>query len=253
MFNTLKLRWKILLSMVGLAVISLAITLYIFSGLSERQLQQAEKQRVEQVANFAAKTIEFKQMEVGSSTELLARNLDLISAIHHLTLTGEVSQIELVISDIQEIFNFDEIQFFDPAGNVLRRALGTNQVVPPVSGKEHPAIQKGLKGEIESTITMFDDRLAIVTVVPMKSLLGNLVGVIAVIDFLDSWFAFDIKSMSGAEIAFFKPGSIVAASNAALDQLPLQEILQNGRGEATINDVPYLVFRRRSMRRGMAC
>jgi sensor histidine kinase regulating citrate/malate metabolism len=230
MFNTLKLRWKILFSMVGLAVISLAITLFIFSGLSERQLERAEKLQIEQTSNFAAKTIEFKQMELGGSTEMLGRNLDLLSAIHHHTLTGEIEELESVIADIQDIFNFDQIQFIDPAGNVLRRVLGTNQDIPSTSGKEHPAIQAGLNGEIESVVTMFDDRLAIATVVPVQDMQQKQVGVLVVIDFLDTWFAFDIKSMSGAEIAFYKPGSIVAASNAALDQLPLQEILQAGRG-----------------------
>jgi methyl-accepting chemotaxis protein len=241
MFSTLKVRSKILLALIGLTVSSLAIILYIVSALSDRQLEKFTDLRVEEVSNFAAKAIEFQQKGLGKSITLLARNADLIQAVDYAMASSDSARLDREVNDIQEAFNYDQLQLLDARGNVLRRALGTNQDVRPASGREHPVIQSGLGGEAVNVLTMFDNRLAIVAAAPLY-LAEKQVGLLLGIDFLDAWFAFDIKALSGAEIAFYGPDGVIAASNVALDSLPLQEILETGRGEVTINDNVFATY-----------
>jgi methyl-accepting chemotaxis protein len=241
MFNALKVRWKILIALIGLTVSSLAVILLIVSGLSDRQLDEFMDLRVEEVSNFAAKAIEFQQKGIGKSITLLARSTDLTDAVELAISRGESTLLDQEIDAIQLAFNYDQIQILDLGGEVLRRALGTNQDVRPTSGKDHPAIQAGLAGEATNLVTMFDNRLSIVATAPLfvdEKQVGLLLG----IDFLDAWFAFDIKALSGAEIAFYGTDGIIAASNVTLDSLPLGELLETGHGEVVINDNPFAVY-----------
>jgi methyl-accepting chemotaxis protein len=241
MFAAFKVRTKILIALIALTVSSLAIILYIVSVLSDRQLEKFVGLRVEDVSNFATQAIEFQQKGLGKSINLLASNSELVDAVDSAVSNGDLSRLEQTIGDIQQAFNYDQIQVLSADGEVLRRALGNNQDVRPSSGREHPVIQAGLGGDSVNIVTMFDDRLAIVAAAPI-SLNEKQVGLLLGVDFLDAWFAFDIKALSGAEIAFYGSGGIIASSNAALDTLPLETISKSGRGEVSINDTVFAVY-----------
>ena len=241
MLKSLKLRWKILFGLIGLSVISLVVTLLIVSGLTDRQLDQAMQQRVEEVSNFAAKSIESKQLEIGNYVKLLARNTDLINAVYYTALTGEKTQIEKVVGGIQEIFKLDMVQVLDKNGEVLLRTTAAGNSIPATTGKDHLTIKDGLSGKAANVVTMFDKRLAILSAAPVR-LQEEQIGLLLGIDFLDDEFAKEIKGLSGAEIAFYQPDGIVASSNPAMHKLPLAEIVKDGRGEGDIDGQPYTLY-----------
>jgi methyl-accepting chemotaxis protein len=241
MLKALKLRWKILLGLVGLSVLALAVTLYIVSGLSHRQLETSMRQRVEEVTNFAEKSIDFKQQEIANYVKLLSGNTDLVNAVYYTTLTGENTQIEKVVQGIQDVFHLDMVQVRDKQGAILLRTVAGQADVPQSSGANHPLLQAGLGGTEANGVTMFDGQLSIVSVAPVR-LQDQVIGLLVGVDFLDDTFAASIRSLSGAEVAFYDAGGVVAASNPALRKLPLTELLKTGRGETQIGDTPYTLF-----------
>ena len=241
MFKALKLRWKILFGLIGMSVLALAVTLYIVSGINQRQLEGAMQQRVEEVSNFAEKSIDFKQQEVANYVKLLARNTDLVNAVYYTTLTGENTQIDKVIKGIQEVFHLDMVQVRNKEGKVLLRSVNAAADIPQTTDADHPLLQAGLSGKEAQGVAMFDGQLSIVSAAPVR-LQQDIIGLLVGVDFLNDQFAEEIRDLSGAEIAFYEPGGVVAASNPALRKLPLKEILQTGRGATTIAGTPYALF-----------
>ncbi|AMV71025.1 hypothetical protein JCM30471_28440 [Desulfuromonas carbonis] len=241
MFKALKLRWKILFGMIGLSVLALAVTLFIVSGLNQRQLAGAMQQRVEEVTNFVEQSIDFKEREISNYIKLLGRNTDLVNAVYYTALTGENTQIDKVVQGIQEIFQLDMVQVRDKQGEILLRTLTGNNEIPASTGVDHPLLQTALGGSEANGVTMFDGQLSIVSVAPVR-LQNEVIGLLIGIDFLDDSFAGEIHALSGAEVAFYDSDGIVATSNPALRSLPLQEILQTGHGKTDIGGVPYALF-----------
>lgn len=241
MFAVLKVRTKILFALLALTVSSLAIILFIVSGLNDRYLDKFVELRLEEVSNFATQSIEFQQKALNKSVTLLARNSDLVAAVEEIVASGNPARLEMEIRDIQTAFNYDQLQVLAADGEKLARALGYNQDVRPISGKEHPVVQAGLAGDFVNTLTIFDDQLAIVATAPISQD-DQQVGLLLGFDFLDAWFAFDIRALSGAEIAFYGNDGIVAASNMALDDLPLADIIATGQGKITINDTQFVIY-----------
>ena len=116
MLKTLTLRWKILLSLVGLSFVSICGILFFFSGLNEKELEKALSQRVVQVSNFVGRSLEIKEAEVANYINLMSSNVDLVNAIYYFELTKDSSQIDDVIANAQEVFDLDMVEIFDQSG-----------------------------------------------------------------------------------------------------------------------------------------
>jgi methyl-accepting chemotaxis protein len=241
MFSALKLRWKILIGLIGLSVLSLLLTLVIVAHLYNRQVDESMRQQGKEVANFAEKSIDAKATEIDHEVQLVARNTDLVNAVYYATMTGDRSQIEKTVGQIQQIFHLGLVEVLDQDGNMLLRDVGSNTDLPQVDGKEHPLLQAGLGGKTSGGVTMFDGRLAIVSTTPVL-LQDKQIGLLVGVDFLDDGLAEEINRLSGAEIAFYSEKGIVAVSSEAMRKLPLAEILKAGGGKATIGQTPFSLF-----------
>lgn len=240
MFKSLKLRWKILCALVLLSSLPLIATLYILSGLTVQELEKSMQARFRQVANFAERSTVYSQREVVNYLTLMSRNADMVNAVYYASLTGDLLQLEEVIRESQETFDFDLVEVLGKEGELLLRLPAAEGDTPATDGKDHPIIEASLEGTALSGVELFDGRLGIVAASPVRlqaEQIGHLVGV----TFLDDTFATRIKSLSGAAVAFFDETGVIAASDQGLKGLPLTDIREAGRSEIRLNDKPHAI------------
>jgi methyl-accepting chemotaxis protein len=240
MFKSLKLRWKILLALVTLSVLPLFSTLYVLSGLTLKEVERSMDARFHQVANFAERSTVYSQREVVNYIKLMSRNADMVNAVYYASLTNDFLQLEEVIRDSQEIFNFDLLEVLDKEGNALLRIPAEEKTGANASGREHPVIAAVLEGEALSSVEPFDGRLAIVAASPVR-LQQEQIGYLLGVSFLNDAFATRIKSLSGAEVAFFDESGIIAASHQELKGL-LPSEYQKGESEIRLEGKPHTLF-----------
>jgi methyl-accepting chemotaxis protein len=235
MLASLTLRWKILLALLCLSLIPLTASLLLVGKISERQFKDDLQQRVAEVSSFVEQGLAFTERENVNYLDMLARNHDFKNALYYASLTGDETPMQGVVQEVQQIFNFSLIQVLGPQGHLLLRSLGNNQDIPQQTGPEHPFIQASLAGERQSGLEIFDGRLALLSVTPLyqqQELIGHLVGA----NFIDDFFSFRIKALSGAEVAFYQENQIVAASSPELKMVPLAELRAQGSHDLRLND-----------------
>jgi methyl-accepting chemotaxis protein len=241
MFGSLTLRWKMLLALFGLSLIPLTGALILVERISERQFNDDLRQRAIEIGNFVEQALALTQRENNSYLELLTRNNDFTNALHHATQTGDGVPMQGAVQGVQQVFNFSLIQVLDPQGNLLLRSLGTNHDIPQQTGAEHPFIQASIGGESQSGLEVFDGRLALLSVAPVyvqQELIGHLIGA----NFIDDFFAFRIKAVSGAEVAFYQGSKVVAASRPELKELPVAELRAQSSYAVRLDDKPFNVY-----------
>ncbi len=241
MIQTLNLRWKILISLVGLSFISLCGTLIFFSSLSEKELDKGMAQRVDQVANFVDQTIDFKEKEITNYIKLMSSNVDLVNAVYYASLTEDSTQLANVIEAAQAVFELDLIQVVDQDGNIMIRNLAEGLEIAQSSGKDHPLLASGIAGEVRQGVTVFDEQLSITTVAPIR-LQDSQIGIMVGVDFLDDLFAAEIQAISGANIAFYDNTKVISASSEEIKMLPLASLFQQKTKTLEIGEVPYSIF-----------
>jgi len=239
--KSLTLRWKILISLVGLLFISLCATLFFFSNLSEKELDKSMSQRVSQVGNFVNQTIDLKETEITNYIKLMASNVDLVNAVYYSSLTGDSTQLDNVIAGAQEVFQLDLVEVLDQDGQHMISNLAGEGEVKEHSDTAHPLLATGLGGEMAHAVTVYDNKLAVVTVSPIV-LQNAQIGIIVGADFLDDNFATEIKGISGAEIAFFDKSRVIAASTPALKKLPLAQYAAEGSKTHDLLGKPHALF-----------
>ncbi len=240
MLGYLSLRWKILVALLGLAVIPLAGTLFFVSRLSEGQIEKDMKKRVVQVSGFVEQSTTYSQREKANYLQLLAGNADVVNAIYYATLTGDSAQLRDALGDTHKLFNFDVVEVLDKTGRrLLRNAQDPG--LKATSGKDHPVIEASLEGDAFYDIAHFDGKLGIVAATPVKlrsDIVGHLVGV----TFLDEHMAGQIKALSRADIAFYDKSGIFASTHEGLAKLDLSGVVSGQLREARFGETPFALF-----------
>ncbi|PLX98199.1 MAG: methyl-accepting chemotaxis protein [Desulfuromonas sp.] len=237
----LNLRWKILISLVGLTFVSLCGALIFFSSKSETELNKSMAARVDQVANFVDSTISFKETEITNYIKLISSNVDLVNAVYYASLTDDDTQLANVIDAAQSVFDLDLIQVVSQEGNLMIRNLADELTIEAASGADHPLLAQALNGEVSHGVTVFDNRLSITTVAPIK-LQDSQIGIMVGVDFLDNSFADEIQHISGATIAFYDSEGVISTSNTAIEGTNLAEIFARGENTLEIEETPYAIF-----------
>ena len=241
MIQALNLRWKILISLVGLSFISLCGTLIFFSNLSERELDKSMAQRVDQVVNFVDQTIDFKETEITNYIKLMSSNVDLVNAVYYASLTDDNTQLANVIESAQAVFDLDLIEVLDQDGNIMIRNLGKGLDVVQSTSRDHPLLTSGIAGEVSNGVTVFDKQLSITTVAPIQ-LQDSQIGIMVGVDFLDDLFAAEVQAISGAKIAFYDNKQVISSSAPELNELPLANLFEQKKKTLDIAEIPHAIF-----------
>lgn len=230
MFRALKLRWKILLALIGISAIPLVLSAFIVFHLTEQQLQQDMTARVKAVANYVESTTASSQRELGNTVRLLAHDSDLVDTVDFARKTGDSVGLQEVINDENRHFRFDLVEVYSDDGRMLFRT-SFGKKVPSQTGRDYPVIRSSFKGEAAHDLGLFDGQLAIVAAAPVfnaQGRIGHLVGV----NFLDAGYARRLKKLSGAEVAFFTGKGVYVATRSELlgiDPASLRPAAAEGR------------------------
>jgi len=235
----MKLRFKILFALIAVSIVPLVISLWIAGGMSVKELEGQLTARAERASVFLQQTTTNASTESLKYIRLMAGNPFTVNAVYSSTLSGDTSQLESVLSNIDDLA-FDQVQVLDKDGRqIFRKLYGTNDL-PSISGPEHPVIEASLEGEAYAETGTFDGRMAIVAAAPV-SMYGEPIGHLVGVSFFDARMAQRLKSLSDLDIAFFDNRGIFYSTSQELGQIDLQEVLNTTEYRMKIEDRNHMI------------
>jgi len=235
----MKLRSKILLALVAVAVVPLVASLWFAGGMATGELEHQIDNQLRHQAIFLQQTTTNTSAENLNYVRLLAQHPLLINAIYSADLSGDTSQLHSVIAGLDDL-PFDQVQVLDPAGKVVYRAFLGHEEIPQISGVEHTVIEASLEGEPYAEVSPFDNRMAVVAAAPISlggEPLGHLVGVM----FFDEQMAAKLRTLTGMEVAFYDDRGIFTATAPDLAKIDLKQMLGAENFRTDINGKLHLV------------
>ncbi len=239
----MKLRTKILLSLLGVAVVPLVIALSIAGRMAGAELDQETRLRQQRAASFVEQSINIMTGEALTVLQVMASNPVLATAMVSAangpapapqrgdTLPAGPSLAELAIG-FQE-YRFDAILFLDRNGAVLQRTVFGGLSLPADSVGDHPVIRTSLGGDAYAEPGEFAGQMAITAATPVQ-LDGRTVGHLAGAMLFDRGLAERIKNLAGMEVGFFNQGAIFIATHEDLPKLTLTALLDHGELTAAV-------------------
>lgn len=245
---SLGLRAKILLALVGLAVIPLTLALLIVSSRTGDLIDDNLQGRLAETSRFVLESMEDSRRESRNYIHVLRRDEDLINSIKYAVSPDEILNLGTAMEDAIRIFNLDLIQIVSLDGQVLRRLSKEEFKDLPQSeiGEDcliHQLIEpEGERPDEVSGITTFEGLPAITAAAPItfhKEPLAYLAGVM----FLDDGYAERLSSLSGAEVAFNNKNGHSSASMDGLKEIDLTELEDNEIWNQRIDDGSFLAQR----------
>jgi methyl-accepting chemotaxis protein len=241
MFKNLKLRWKILLCLVGLSIIPLVLTLVLMSGFTGDIINRDMLLMSNKTSHYVEQSAQTAKRELTNYIALITAGADMVNATYYATLTGDADQLTGLMGGVVDRYHLDLIKVIDKEGNLILRQLRNNVDLPDTSGIDHPAIQQSLAGEISSMIGSIDGQTAVIVASPVM-LQNQPVGHLVAATFIDDEFANEIKLLSGAEVAFVNGKSIVASTLDELRNTDLDNLKAAGSLQVKLTDQPYTLF-----------
>ena len=187
---TLKLRGKILLVMLLLAVVPLVLSLFYLSGYTREQIRSSMIQYASKAGNFVERSSQATQRELTNYIRLFSSTSDLVNAVYYASLTADVEQVRDALAQIRE--------------------LGLTEVD---SAELHPLLSAAIEtGETQAAMTNYLGQLSVLVVTPI-TLQEQVVGYLMGASLLDDEFALQIAELSGVELALISRDQIVGASH----------------------------------------
>ena len=242
MFSSLKLRWKILLSLIGLSVVPLAVALLLLSGFSDRQLTSTMHERMDELASFVKQRLDHDLEIAGTYIELASQNTELINSIYFSESKDEMLELGTIVEDTRAAFGFSQVQVLNPDGVQLRRLLASEyEGLASRSGVDHKLIRQALQtGERVSGLDEFDGLPALVTISPVtfhKKAIGYLLGVVN----LDEAFITRLGASQSARIAFYDETGRIYSTHPEMKSLQVAEFAQRERWQQTLGEAPFVL------------
>lgn len=234
------LRWKILAAFAGLSVIPLFVAFIFVSGMTGELIRRDMLRLAEKTSNFVQRSMATREQEIANYSALLSSNADIVSAVYYASLTGDSEQLRGPIDNARDRYQFDLLEVLTPTGEVLvssRRDKNGGELALA----DQPAVARSLKGEAATEISSLQGRLAVMVATPVMlqaQVAGHMVGV----TYLDDAFARRIQELSGAEVAFFDQGKVVAASRAEMKISDASGVPADGSRIIDVNDRPHRLF-----------
>lgn len=241
MFKNMKLRWKILLCLLGLSLIPLLLTLVLMSRFTSNMVNRDMQLMADKNSRFVEQSSEAVKQELVNYVSLITSGADMVNATYYAALTGDIDQLDALLGGMADQYRFDLIKVIDKEGRLILRKLRTDQELADTSGSEHPLFQQSLAGESAARIDAVDGQTAIVVVAPV-ALQDQPVGHLLVATFIDDEFSEAIGMLSGTDVAFVKGDKIIATTHAEIREVDLAALRQTGTQQLTMEAIPYTLF-----------
>jgi len=239
----MKIRTKIFLSLLFVAVVPLVISLGIAGRTTGRELEEEVRLRQKRAVMYVEQNVTHMTKERLDILRLMAANPilgeNLVAATGDSAgMAGRAKLAELALG--LEEYGFDVLALLGKDGKVLQRTVFGGVSLPATSGVEHPVIEATLEGDAYAEAGEFDGRMAIVAATPVQldgATVGHLIGVVL----FDKGLAERIKSLAGMDVGFFNNGKLFVATQDDLKSLPLTELLEHGGLTADLGGQPHLL------------
>jgi methyl-accepting chemotaxis protein len=244
----MRVRTKILLSLLLVAVVPLVVSLWIAGRMAGSELESEVRLRQKRAANFVEQNITNLSGSSLNLLRLMAANPVLGNALVAAAVTPPAGSKAVVPpgSSLAELamsygeYRFDIIELLGKDGAVLQRTVFGGMEVPATSGLDHPVIEAALDGDAYAESGEFDGRMAITAATPVQldgRTVGHLVGVVL----FDRGLAERVKSLSGMDVGFFSKGKLFVNTQEDLSHIPLAELLERGALMADLAGKPHLL------------
>ncbi len=229
----IKLRGKLLLVLLLVAVVPLLISLVFLSGFTKDQIRSNMVRFAEKSTNFVERTTTSSQQELTNYLRLLSSSSDMVNALYYASLTQDVDQLYTLIEAVHKQYDMDILEVLAADGSLLLRANNEGLVLPEEAETDNPLIVSTQQtGEAHAGLSSYLGKLTILAVTPVR-LQDNVVGYLVGSNLLDDSFAGQVKEMAGVEVAFLGKQGVVGASNPGFRGLSLtqqnNEILLGGK------------------------
>lgn len=246
----MKLRSKILLALLGVAVVPLVLSLWLAGRLAGGQLEAEVMLRMKRGAMFVEQNITKSSSETLNYLKLLASDPQLHAAVTAAAGTSPAERrpgappapappsLASLVLPYQE-YRFDLVEVLGPDGAVLHRSVFGGQTLAATSGREHPVIEAALDGDSYAEVGEFDGRMAVVAATPIKHD-GTAAGYLVGVTLLGQGMAERLKSLSGMDVGFFDARGIFTATQADLPRVALGELLERGELRANLGESAHL-------------
>ena len=229
----IKLRGKVLLVLLVVAVVPLLISLVFLSNFTKDQIRSNMMRFAEKSSNFVERSTTSSQQELSNYLRLLSSSSDMVNALYYATLTQDVEQLYELIEAVHKQYDIDILEVLAADGSLLLRAKNEGLVLSEELETDHPLIVSTRQtGEAHAGLSSYLGKLTILAVTPVR-LQENIVGYLVGSNLLDDKFADRVKEMAGVEVAFMGDQGVVGASHPDFREQSLSpqknEILLGGR------------------------
>jgi hypothetical protein len=116
----MKLRFKILLSLVSVGVLPLVVSLWLIGGMAFGEFETQVLSRSQDAANFIEQSTTKISSEDLTLVEMMSGNPFLVNAVYSAGLSGDQAQLANFFASTKGL-SFDQLQVLDKEGQKLYR------------------------------------------------------------------------------------------------------------------------------------
>ncbi len=232
----MKLRGKVILVLLLVAVVPLLASLAFLSNFTKDQIHDSMVQFAEKSSNFVERSTSSSQLELSNYLQLLSSSSDMVNALYYASLTQDIDQLHELIEVVQSQYDMDILEVLGADGTSLLRVHNEGLTLPEEPETDHPVLVNAREtGQTQAGLSSYMGKLTILVATPVK-LQENVVGFLVGAYLLDDNFAIRVKEMGGVEVAFLGKQGVVGTSHPDFRNLSLSQ--QNN--EILLGGKPYL-------------
>ena len=233
---SMKLRGKLILVLLLVAVVPLLVSLIFLSSFTKDQIRSSMVQFAEKSSNFVERSTASSQQELSNYLQLLSSSSDMVNALYYASLTQDVEQLHALVDTVHNQYDMDILEVLGADGTSVLRVHGEELALPEEPETDHPLLVAAQQtGETQAGLSSYLGQLTILVATPVR-LQENIVGFLVGAYLLDDGFASRVKKMGGVEVAFLGKQGVVGASHPDLRGTNLSKQTD----EILLGDKPYL-------------
>ncbi|HEY5673081.1 MAG TPA: methyl-accepting chemotaxis protein [Malonomonas sp.] len=240
MSNTLSIRWKILVSLLALAIIPMLLLTYLFSNMANEQVDSQIELLADQSGRFVMQAASDSEDQLLEAIELMSKNNELLKAVSSSETTGDFSQLHEILQRYQIQFRFDVIELTHSNGH-RHRLTGTHEggTAREVSRGDQPTAE--VLSVTNTSMVIKDGQVRILSTTPLK-VDNNIIANLSAYQVLGDKLANHYEEMIDADIGLHDGKNILASSSDELKNLSLQNMLDEDFVVAKLHNRSHVLY-----------
>ena len=209
--NSLSIRWKILVSLLALAIIPMLLLTYLFTNMTNEQVDGQMELMADQSGRFIIQSVSRSEQLLRDAVGMMSKDEELLNAVYFSQLTGDPEQLHSSLLRYRQHFNIDAIELLGSNGHLHRVTTSPDEQgqVEVIKGKR-PATASLNSDSVKVSIS--NQQLHLLATTPIK-LQSNTVASLRAYRRLDNQLASQLKVTVDADIAFMMAEKFSPAVN----------------------------------------